>query len=328
MTLLFELIMAAATCTIISIALAIYVASLQPIQEVISAEGKEANLLRAIYIDEYARNFVRYGMKFILESGIKKLFATGGISPTQSTQSGSKSWINVTDNGMEVNNPPIFMNESIPIDKYDKILYYQWCSNATSPETIDCDPVRLDDLADDDNMKSAVKQSIENSFSLTRYLSGFSRFTQFFPEITSEGQAIDVTDTGVSATGEFRVVVKIGSYAGVNSSELITASTSTDILNRIKLAKEFVKVGGLLENIINDLDFCSQTNFDPESYVTSLKTTLDSTSIDLYTQWTNVTGSGEMVNNGKTRCIEFNTLHHMDPGDFRFRTEIYKCQNC
>lgn len=88
MSVLVELIAAGAVCATISIALTLYVASLQPIQEVITAEAKESNLIRAIYIDEYARNFLRYGMKFILESGVEKLSKAGGISTSQSTSEG------------------------------------------------------------------------------------------------------------------------------------------------------------------------------------------------------------------------------------------------
>lgn len=177
-------------------------------------------------------------------------------------------------------------------------------------------------------MEKALEESVKDSFSLTRYLSRFSQFTQFYPEITPGSQDINVTDTDVSAIGEFRVVVRVGSYAGVNSSEIITSSVPTDLFKRVKAAKEFVSTGGL-DNVLSTIDICTSKDFgDPaiESYVQNFKNGLDSADIDVYDHWAEVEGSGDL--SGSTRCIEFNTLHHLDPGDFRFRTEIFKCQNC
>jgi hypothetical protein len=325
---LVEGITAGIICTTIIIGLAIFVAAQQPIQEVVTSEAKESDLIRAIYIDEYARNFVKYGMKFILESGIDNLFKRGGVMPTQATASGSKKWINVTSTGIKPVSYPVPKNESIPIELNDNVFYYRWCSNNTRPDTWDCDPIIISELTMDSDRKLMVIDSMQQAFSLTKYISQFSRFTQIYPEITSEGQVIDVTDTEVSATGEFRVVVRVGGFAGVNSSEVITSSAPTDVLKRIEAATTFVEVNGDLDLVLQSIDLCTGPGFtDPQYYLDLFNETLP-TSVDTYDHWVNVTGTMEYDAYLNRRCLLLNNLHHLEPNNFQFRTQIYKCQDC
>jgi hypothetical protein len=332
----FEAIMGVAVCLVIAIATAVFMAQMQPVNNVITSEAAEADLIRAIYINEYARSFIKYGMKFMLESGLEELAARGGIKPPQSVLYEQKTWFNMSSSGnLDIPQPPIDKEVCIPIDPSDGIVFYRWCNytwdGASEPDSSKWqgEPVRISDLATMDMIKTAIGDSLTESFSLTPYLAGFSRFTHFFPIITAENQATSFSDTNASASGDFRVVVKLGSHAGVNSSEHMDASVPTDLYARVQAAHDFVTSSGDLDNLVSALDYCTGTTFNATEFLSSFESTLNSTDVGSYPQWASVAGNGaEITKTGSVvRCMYYNTVHHLDPG-FKFRTEILNCMNC
>lgn len=325
-----ELAVAGVVCAIVWIGTLIFISQMQPVQDTIVSEAKESDLIRAIYIDEYARNFVRYGMKFMLEAGLEDLSQRGGLKPGQSTVQGGKAWVNLTADGrMDVPSLPVDNTTSIPVDRITGITYYRWCTNLTE---YDCSPARMPDAGSDEQLKGAVGESLSNTFSITEYLAKFSQYTQFYPVITGEGQVILFSDNNASAEGDFRVVVRVGSYAGVNSSEHIRAETPTDLYSSVTATTAFVASGGGLDGLIDAMDLCSPPTgsaFLPSQWVEDFEEDLNSTSVGSYSQWAQVVGSGEETpgTNYVKRCMTFETVHHLSSG-FTFMTEIQKCLNC
>jgi hypothetical protein len=315
----FEMLTAGVLCTIIAVATTIWVASMQPIQETVVSEAKEADLIRAIYIDEYARNFIRYGMKFILETSTEELAALGGIIPSQATRKGTRIWVNITGGVMK---PPEFTfstKEAIPFDG-EGIMFYRWCNDTNAA---DCGLTTIKDVSTAEDREAAVEQSLNGAFSLTEYVTDFAKYAQLYPQISYGNETISIDEGKVSATGEFRVVVRVRGFAGVNSSEIITTSIDSDIIEKMEAAVDFVQTGGDLDTALQATDPCTLRT---EEEVQKFNNTLP-TNVGGYSHWIEFLQPPNIIVSGTNACLDMEVVHHLD--DLRFKTELYYCKtNC
>lgn len=325
-----EALVAGAVCVTIVVAVIAFIAMMQPIQNVVTTEATELKLIRAIYVDEFARKFVKYGMKFLLEEAASKAALTGGISFTGSCT--TRCWVNAT-NSSNLLITGTLGNDTYELFPYDhsnkpeeRIMYFQWCTNTTDYDTYpNCNSKKITDLLiDEDTHKDVIAKSFENSFSMSSYLSKFARYAVIQPEITFENYTISVDP--LSAEGYAHVIAR-AAESGVNSLEKIKADVNFPLWDMVKEARGFVD-GTYLTDTAASADFCNpdytEVNFTQDMNNAINSVTIGSNNYDFRTE----TISLEPACNG-SKCVRVISLHTMNNTNkvFRFKTEFRYCRS-
>lgn len=316
-------------CGIVVALVTAAVLGVTPFKEIISVESKELKLVKAIYVDEYARKFVKYGIHYILEDMAKGLASKGGFFGPGDRITGGQDfiWLNVSNgvmSRMETDQDFIDLPmEFVPVDKNDFTVYYAWCNDTTDEDT--CKFHTITEVLTQSEQFDIAKESLTNEFSIGTYAAQFTRYANFPPEITTNISQISMSEDSISISSDVNVIVRVGGLGGVNSTDAIEADAVAPLGRLMNAARAFSESTELQDAIQYGLDYyCSDKSLELSEvgdYISSLMPgSWDSDSLE-----TNVTVT-QPARTTKT-CLLVDSTHLLG-GYLKFKTQVMKCDAC